>query len=443
MSASTPLGPLRVEQVMTYLRVFGLLAGLLAILLAAFPDAAHTRLAWGIEVVLLLGTVGLALWRHHLRPGDGPALQVGGFVVDALVICGYVLAFTHLRPNVAWVMVFTLLADAALRFGVRGAALGFGLSAVLYVLQAWAYEMVTGVATPAASYVYVIGTLAGAAGVLAVFTVTLERQARAARQQALDLADANRVRERLLAMVSHEFRGSLAAMTLAANTVRDNLARLGPQRAAGLLGEVDRHGRYLNRLVEDLVAVARASSDTAEVSRRWDDLPASVETALAAAARHRDGHHLTVSVEPVACEVDHERLQQVVRNLVENAYKYTPSHSGVTVTARHEGTHLLLRVADDGPGIPAAERDRVFEPFTRRAAAGRGDSAGLGLYVVQQVVTAMGGSLDLRTSSGGTEFVVRVPAEVSPQLRSVPGGREGAARADNGWGGVDRARTTP
>jgi signal transduction histidine kinase len=422
MSTSTPaLQPLRVEQVMTYLRVFGFVAALPAILLASFPGAPRTRLAWGIELVLLLGTAALALWRRHLRPGDARIVLIAGFVVDALVICGFVLAFTHLRPNVAWVMVFTLLADAALRFGVRGAGLGLVLSGLLYVLQARAHEAATGIGTPAVSYVYVLGTLAGAAGVLAVFTVTLERQAWVAQQQALALADANRVRERLLAMSSHEFRGSLAAMMLAADTVRANLERLGPERAAALLAEVDRHGQNLSRLVDDLFAVARASSEAVQVRRRWDDLAASVRVALAAAARHRDGHHLTVSVETVTCELDHERFAQVVRNLVENAYKYAPPDTRVVVMAAHDRGHVELRVGDDGPGIPAADRDRVFEPFGRRhGAPDRGDSAGLGLYVVQQIVSAMGGSLDLHTSSAGTEFVVLVPARATAELRTVP-----------------------
>src|SRR5262245_8974034 len=70
MSASMPLRPVRVEQVVTYLRVFGLVAGLPTILLASFPDGAHARLAWGAEAVLLVGTLALWLWRRHARPSD-------------------------------------------------------------------------------------------------------------------------------------------------------------------------------------------------------------------------------------------------------------------------------------------------------------------------------------------------------------------------------------
>jgi len=421
MNGPTPLRPLRVEQVVTYLRVFGFVAGVPTILLASFPGTARAQLAWGTEAVLLVGTLALWLWRRHARSGDERYLLVAGFVVDALVIAGYVLAFSHLEPDISWAMVFTLLADAALRFGVRGAALGLVLSALLFVAQAQAHEAATGMATTAVAYLYVLATLTGAAGILGVFTTTLERQARLAQQQALALADANRVRERLLAMSSHEFRGSLAAMTLAADTARANVERLGPQRVASLLGEVDRHGRHLSRLVDDLFAVAQAGSEAIRVRKRWGDLDTSVEQALAAADRHRDGHHLTVSVESVSCELDHERFQQVVRNLVENAYKYAPAGSRVVVMATHRDGRVELRVGDDGPGIPAAEREHVFEPFSRRrGAAERHDSAGLGLYLVQQIVSALDGSLDLHTSTAGTEFVVTLPAAAAASLRSVP-----------------------
>jgi len=437
-----PLRPVRVEQVVTYLRAFGFVAAVPTILLVSFPGAARLELAWGSQVVLLLGTLGLWLWRRHARPADERLLLTAGFVLDAVVIAGFVLAFSHLVPNVAWAMVFTLLADAALRFGVRGAVLGLVLSVLLFVVQAQAYEAATGTATTAGGYLYVLATLVGAAGILAVFTATLERQARMAQQQALALGDANRVRERLLAMSSHEFRGSLAAMLLAADTVRVHHEHLRPQRVASLLGEVDRHGRHLSRLVDDLFAVARASSEAIRVRRRWDDLEASVEQALAAADRHRDGHHLTVSVETVSCELDHERFQQVVRNLVENAYKYAPSGSRVVVMATHHDGHVELRVGDDGPGIPAAEREHVFEPFSRRrGAAERDDSAGLGLYVVQQIVSALDGSLDLHTSAAGTEFVVVLPAAATESLRVLPDASHVSSISDNEGAGMERART--
>lgn len=453
MSVSAPLRPLRIEQYSTYLRVFGLIVATPTILLTDFDDAAQARLAWGIQAVLLVGTAAMWVWRRHMRAADETAVLVSGFALNAVVIAGFVLAFSHLQPNVSWAMVFTLVADAALRFGVRGAVLGWALAAALFALQAREHEAVTGVQTPLVSYLYVLGALAGAAGILVVFTVTMERQAQLARQQALALADANRVRERLLAMCSHEFRGSLAAIMMAGQTVRTHLDRLGPERVEELLGEVDRHGQNLGRLLEDLVGVAHADSEVVRLRRRWDDLSASVRVALAAAERHRRGHALVVSTEQVFCGLDHERFQQVVRNLVENAYKYAPAGSSVGVLASHGRGRVELRVTDQGPGIPPADRDRVFEPFSRRrgAHANHGsdgwadprdrttDSSGLGLYVVQQIVEAMGGSIDLHTSSAGTEFVVTVPAEAAVDRRPAPGSSDIDGNVDNGKALSDQA----
>ena len=79
MSASMPLRPVRVEQVVTYLRVFGFVAGVPTILLAPFPGMPRAQLAWGAEAVLLLGTLALWLWRRHARPSDEWLLLTAGF----------------------------------------------------------------------------------------------------------------------------------------------------------------------------------------------------------------------------------------------------------------------------------------------------------------------------------------------------------------------------
>lgn len=438
MTPVMPLQGLRVEQLMTYLRVFGLVVGVPTILLADFPDPQRLRLAWGIHAVLLLGTAGLALWRRHTRQCDETLVLVAGFVLDAIVIAGYVLAFSHLEPNVAWAMIFTLLADGALRFGFLGSLVGLILSGLLFIAQAQAHAAVTGDDTPLAAHLFVLGTLVGAAGLVAVFTTALARQARVSQRQALALADAQRFRERLLAMSGHEFRGSLAALVLATRTVRGNTARLGPERADALLREVERHARNLERLTEDLFAAARAEGQALQVDRRWDDLPSSLRVALVAAERFRDEHVVEMSVPPVACEIDHERVQQVVRNLVENAYKYAPAGSRVTVDAAQRDGHLEIRVGDAGPGIPPSEQERVFEPFRRR----RGDStdqdnAGLGLYVVKQLVAAMDGTVELHTSSRGSEFAIRLPAQTrAPSTGPTEGMTLNSKRPDPAADGV-------
>jgi two-component system sensor histidine kinase KdpD len=102
----------------------------------------------------------------------------------------------------------------------------------------------------------------------------------------------------------------------------------------------------------------------------------------------------------------------VIRNLVENAYKYTPDRTRVAVTAKAVDGGLLLEVADDGEGIPPGKRDELFEAFSRieETAAGQ-EGVGLGLYVVSQLVAAMDGRIDLASSSRGTSFSISIPCK--------------------------------
>ncbi|MPZ95464.1 MAG: hypothetical protein GEU96_11305 [Propionibacteriales bacterium] len=415
----TPVPPMKVEQYVAYLRAFGLVAGVVLALLTDFPDAARVALAWGTLVFLVIAGGGLAWWGRRTHWTSTAMVHVG-FVVDVALISGYVLAYAHLDSNVSWSVVFTLLADAALRYGVRGAVLGTVLGALLYTAQAQLQGAAAGEPVGVTAYMFVFSTLVGIAGVLGTFSFVVARQAAAARAQALALADAQRVRERLIATSSHEFNGSLTAILLGAETVRNNVERIRPESARSALDEVAKQGRHLQRLVDDLLAAAQATSDDVGVRVRVEDVATTIDLAVAAAGRHQRRHRLEIAVDPVVCELDHERLQQIVRNLVENAFKYTPAGGLVRVTATHGADLLEVRVSDTGPGIAVTDRERIFEPFRRRASdPERADSAGLGLYLVKQIVDAMRGSLDLRTSAGGSEFVVRLPAPERSGVRPI------------------------
>jgi signal transduction histidine kinase len=125
---------------------------------------------------------------------------------------------------------------------------------------------------------------------------------------------------------------------------------------------------------------------------------------------HRDGHAVEVFVEPLECRLDHDRMAQVLRNLVENAYKYSDTHSSVSVSLERARPGVLITVGDQGPGIPSEVRHLLFEPF-RRGPHNGAPGSGLGLYVVHRIVTASGGSIDVRSSPRGTTFSVHVPCE--------------------------------
>lgn len=418
----TPLSPSRVEQIVGYLRVFGLVAGVALLLFTDFPDTARRVLA--ISTVGLLAPVAFGMWWWGRRPDWHPdAMAHVGFGTDVVIITGFVLGFSHLQPNVSWAVVFTLLADAALRYGAVGSVIGLVGGSVMFVAQVQMHASATGREVDSVAYLFVIATLVGIAGVLATFSHVVERQHRAAQEHALVLADAQRLRERLIAISSHELQGSLAAVHLGADTVRMHAEQMTPQQIRTTLDVVVRQSSHLRRLVSELLSVARAHSDVVSLSPTVADVAETIDRALAAAGRHRDDHRVELSAPHALVELDHDRLQQVARNLVENAFKYSPSGGRVLLTAHHHSDVLELRVADSGPGIPAADQEQVFEPFRRRDnGSERADGVGLGLYLVKKIVHAMDGELDLHTTATGSEFVVRLPAvSRSTPPTSAPG----------------------
>ena len=109
---------------------------------------------------------------------------------------------------------------------------------------------------------------------------------------------------------------------------------------------------------------------------------------------------------------DDALIRQVLRNLLSNAAKYSPAGSTVSVAAMAVGDELEVRVADEGPGIAAEQRDRVFELFYRGSTAARIAGSGVGLYVARTLMEAMGGSVGIAPSERGAEFVLRLPAYV-------------------------------
>jgi two-component system sensor histidine kinase KdpD len=171
-------------------------------------------------------------------------------------------------------------------------------------------------------------------------------------------------------------------------------------------------GHQLDRLVEDLMISAEVESGGLTISPQWVELEPAIKRALDAADAKRRAHLLEVFVEPLRAEIDPYRISQVIRNLVENAYKYTPDRTRVAVSAKAIDGGLSLQVADDGEGIPPGKRDQLFEAFSRieETAAGQ-EGVGLGLYVVSQLVAAMDGRIDLSSSSRGTTFSISIPCK--------------------------------
>lgn len=247
---------------------------------------------------------------------------------------------------------------------------------------------------------------------LGIALVINRRKLASVKQGSARLTEMDLLKDRYIAMTSHEIRGPLTAMITAVDTVRSRWDQLSEERRDHLLEMVYLQGHALDRLVEDLMISAEVQAGHLAMRPRWDELEPIIKRAIDASASKRRDHLLEVFVQPLRVEIDPYRFSQIVRNLVENAYKYTRDRTRVAVSATGVEGGLLVEVADDGEGIPPEKRDQLFEAFTRikETSAGQ-EGVGLGLYVVSRLVAAMEGRIDLTSSSRGTTFSIFIPCK--------------------------------
>jgi PAS domain S-box-containing protein len=201
------------------------------------------------------------------------------------------------------------------------------------------------------------------------------------------------------AMIAHELSSPSAAIRNYATL----LARggLSPQERARLLTALQAETALLNALVADVQALAEAERGEFTVHPR----PIAIGVLLADAATFAatlPGDHPCSAAPPPDGQVwaDPERIGQVLRNLLSNAAKYSPPGAPIAVRAIREGARVRFEVAEAGPGIPPADRERIFHKFARLTSGTPARGSGLGLYLSRQIVRAHGGELTVESTPG-------------------------------------------
>ncbi len=299
---------------------------------------------------------------------------------------------------------------------------------MFFVAQTWHRAELLGIPFDVNGYVFVVGLAVLIAGVTGSMADNWYSQNYAFRQQSLALAEVGQLKDRFLAITSHEIRGPLTAIIAGVDTVWRRGDRLSTEQRQRLLEMISRQGHHVSRLVDDLLVTSQLQAGRLALQLDWAELPATVDGALEAAAPKRLGHQLEVDVERLTCNIDSSRVEQIVRNLVENAYKYTPDRTPVEVKAYATDEGVTIEIVDQGEGIPEENREHVFQAFTRidEMVAGK-EGVGLGLYIVSHLVNAMDGRIDMTSSSEGTRFVIAIPCQTYPIERpdaTVPAAEE-------------------
>nr|WP_280308081.1 HAMP domain-containing sensor histidine kinase [Nocardia abscessus] len=220
---------------------------------------------------------------------------------------------------------------------------------------------------------------------------------------------------RLVADAGHELRTPLTSlrtnMELLIASSRPGAPRLPDEDMAGLRADVVAQIEELSTLVGDLVDLAR--EDAPETVYERVDLGEVVERALERARRRRTGIEFVADLRPWFVYGHEAGLERAVLNVLDNAAKWSPAAAQVRILMRESGPGLLeLSIDDAGPGIPAAERELVFERFYRVMSSRSMPGSGLGLAIVKQVVTKHGGTIAIDTSQrGGTVVRIVLPGE--------------------------------
>ena len=238
-------------------------------------------------------------------------------------------------------------------------------------------------------------------------------------ERAVVLQEAHRAKDAVLASVSHDLRTPLTTIKGLAREIAES----GDERAEIIEEEADR----LNVFVAQMLDLSRIATGVAVT----DVQPNEAEDLLGAAAQQvagrLHGRELRINVSgesPLMFgRFDFAQTLRALVNLIENAAKYSPPDAPVDLSVRREGSFLAFSVADRGPGVPVAERERVFEPFYRRSSTAPDvGGAGLGLSIARGIAEAQGGNVTLTDrEGGGSVFTLRVPAIDADKLAQGPG----------------------
>jgi PAS domain S-box-containing protein len=261
--------------------------------------------------------------------------------------------------------------------------------------------------------------------------VTLRRQAEVALQVALDrerqaveeLTALDRTKSDFVSSVSHELRTPLASVLGYAEMLEDGAAGALTEHQLELVSRVDRNGRRLLSLIEDLLLNSRIEAGRLELHPRRFDLAEVIDDAwhsIASVTGQRQlVRDLDVDPRPLWIEGDPVALERVVTNLLTNAVKFTPDGGRIGLTAHVDADDVgavRLTVSDSGIGIPAADLDRVFARFYRTSTANERaiQGSGLGLSIVRAIVEGHGGRVEVESAPDqGATFTVRLPVSSS------------------------------
>ncbi len=255
---------------------------------------------------------------------------------------------------------------------------------------------------------------------LAVERVRLRREA----TEAEILRRTDELKTALLNAVSHDLRTPLASIIASAGSLRQHDVAWTEEDRQQFAEAIEEEAQRLNQIVGNLLDLSRIEGGTLRPEKGWYDVGALIDDVLGRLRPLIAKHHVEVSVPedlpPVL--LDYVEIDQVLSNLLENAAKYAPANTAISISVRHVGEALQIEVADRGPGIPPSALSQLFAPFYRVPEPGsRVKGTGLGLAVAKGLVEAHDGRIWAENRrGGGTRFVFTLPLGESAEAGNAP-----------------------
>jgi two-component system sensor histidine kinase KdpD len=262
--------------------------------------------------------------------------------------------------------------------------------------------------------VLMLGAMLLVAGAATVFAERIRRQVESTRRQ----AHLEALRNALLSALSHDLKGPLATLMGAGTTLCEE--RVEPRARHEISRMVAEEAERLNRIVSRLLELTRLESGRVVAKptlQAIEEVIASALERLEPQLRGRDVRTNVPETVPLAL-FDPVLIEQVLVNLLENVVRHTLDGSPVDVSVRRHGTHILVEVADKGPGVPAGDEERVFEKLYR-VGPKRNGGTGLGLTICRAIVAAHSGQIWLENRPGGEGVVVRMTLPIGREQHTL------------------------
>lgn len=343
-------------------------------------------------------------------------LWIGMLVLVTVVLYGFRDA---IQDQSEVVLVYLLVVLGGSSSG--GRTMGFSLAAVAFLVIDYYFQVpfdTLSISKP------LDGAILAAFFAIAFTTTHLLARARAEAEQARQrlseierlsdearhteaLREAAQLKDVLLASVSHDLRTPLTAI----KALAQDSAAAGDENAGIIVAQAER----LSRMVGDLLDLSRLNAGgfpiSAELNTAEDLVGAAMQQVAGAAGASRVRTEIDYSRPALIGTFDFVQSLRILTNLLDNAMRYAPGDTPIVLSAEREGDWLAFRVEDNGPGIPEADRERIFEPFYRSMATASEPGTGLGLAIAARLAEVEGGRLVYTYgASGGSAFTLYLQA---------------------------------